>query len=138
MKRGSLVTRLVENTIVFAASGLMHSLVRYVQDPGSGDYMVISLWYIGQMVPIIIEDVVMSYWKAMKKEYGVKESRWLRVCERTVGYGWVVGFNMWSITKYIHTRNAWGDKAMQKKYAREREEWDRKKAMEAKEELGRG
>jgi hypothetical protein len=135
MRRGSFVTRLVENTIVFGASGLMHSLVRYMQDPSSGGYMAIALWYVGQMVPIIIEDMVMSYWKAKKKEYGVRQTKWLTVCERTMGFVWVIGFNMWSITKYVHTRNAWGDMASSKRYAREREEWKRKAGIEGKEEL---
>jgi hypothetical protein len=124
MRRGSLVTRLVENTVVFAASGLLHSLVRFVQDPQSADYMCISLWYIGQMAPIIIEDIVMTHWQRMKQRYGFRNIKWLTRFERTVGYLWVLGFNMWSITKYIHTRSAWSEARFRKKYAAELELWN--------------
>jgi hypothetical protein len=136
MRRGKMSTRLVENTIVFGASGVMHSLVRYMQDPNSGGYMVIALWYVGQMLPIIIEGVVMDIWKAKKKEYSVKQTKWLTACEYAIGFLWVVGFNMWSIPKYVHTRGAWAEEASRKKYAAQEAAWEKKKyAMEGKDEL---
>jgi hypothetical protein len=129
MKRGHVVTRLVENTIVFAASGLMHSLVRYVHDGASNDYWVISFWYIGQMVPIIIEGVVQTIWRQKKKELGIQDTKWLLIVERVIGYAWVVGFNMWSISKYVHTKDAWRDARMQKMYAEQVAEWERKQEL---------
>ncbi|KAH6220268.1 hypothetical protein HBI42_105380 [Parastagonospora nodorum] len=124
MRRGRTSTRLVENTMVFAMSGLMHSAVRFVQDPGASDYMVITLWYIGQMVPIVIEGIVVVYWQDLKEKFEVKENKWLTRFERTVGYVWVIGFNMWSITKYIHTRNEWAQVAMKRQYAEALEAWN--------------
>jgi hypothetical protein len=124
MQRGRVSTRLVENTLVFGASGVMHSAVRWVQDAQSRDYWVITFWYVGQMLPIVIEDIVQAAWNRKKKEYVVKESKCLMWLERLVGYAWVVGFNMWSITKYVHTRDAWGDAAMEIRFAREVKDWE--------------
>jgi hypothetical protein len=126
MKRGTPVTRIVENTVVFAVSGVMHSLVRYAQDPGCSDYWPICFWYVGQMLPIVIEDAVQILWRQRKKELGIPNTRWLDWVERGIGYAWVFGFNAWSIPKYIHTREEWGNYAMRVKYAREFEEWEKK------------
>jgi hypothetical protein len=122
MRRGML-RRLIENTMVFGVSGLMHSAVRYAQHGDTGDYWVITFWYLGQMVPIIIEGYVSELWSQAKTYYGIKDSKWLGRAQKTVGYAWVFGFNMWSVSKYVHTRNDWADKAWRKKYARELEEW---------------
>lgn len=112
MRRGRVATRLLENTIVFAASGVMHSAVQWVQSGGDGgDYWVITFWYAGQMVPIVIEDVVQVYWRNKKKELGIKDGKWLLRAERVLGYLWVFGFNAWSITKYQYTKEAWGQPA---------------------------
>jgi hypothetical protein len=46
-----------------------------------------------------------------------------------------MGFNMWSITKYVHTRSAWAAKASSKKYAAQREASERRSTMETKGEL---
>lgn len=119
MRRGDTLTRLVENTIVFGVSGLMHSAVRWAQAGEDYDYWCISIWYVGQMVPIVIEGVVQEAWRRKKKELGIRETQWLRRAERWVGYTWVIGWNMWSIPKYVHTRNEWSDMAMREKYKRE-------------------
>ncbi|KAH7391088.1 hypothetical protein DE146DRAFT_680111 [Phaeosphaeria sp. MPI-PUGE-AT-0046c] len=129
MRRGHLSTRLIENTMVFAASGVMHTAVRWVQSGGDGgDYWVITFWYMGQMVPIIIEDVVQKYWRQKKKELGIKDSKWLLRAERVLGYLWVFGFNAWSITKYQYTREVWGQPARDRRYAALLEEWRQQKA----------
>jgi hypothetical protein len=129
MERGTLLTRLVENTAVFAASGVMHSAVRWVQDSKSGDHWVITFWYVGQMVPIVIEDVVRGVWRRKKKDMGIKDSAWLGCVERTIGYAWVVGFNMWSITKYVHTKNTWAEVKMNIRFQEQMAEWERKQAL---------
>ncbi|KAL5120406.1 hypothetical protein ACEQ8H_001696 [Pleosporales sp. CAS-2024a] len=129
--RRSLFTRLVENTLVFAASGLLHSLVRYVQDPQSEDYMVITLWYLGQMGSIVLEDLVIAMWQSGKERAGVKDGVWLPRAERAIGYAWVLAFNMWSITKYTHTRNAWADEARQKRFKVDMEWYNRTHGAEA-------
>jgi len=114
MKRG-LARRLIENTMVFAVSGIMHSAVRYAQNPNGGDHWVISFWYIGQMVPVIIEGIAQEYWAKLKKGMGIKDTKWLVRCEKMFGYAWVIGFNMWSVAKYVHTRNDWADKVSKRK-----------------------
>lgn len=114
MQRGRIVTRLLENTMVFAASGVMHTLIRYIQSGSEGwDCWVITFWYMGQMLPIIIEDIAQNWWKTKKVELGINDTRPLLVAEKVVGYAWVFGFNAWSIPKFEYTRREWGAKAMQ-------------------------
>jgi hypothetical protein len=127
--RQGLLRRLVENTMVFGVSGVMHTAVRYAQHGETGDYWCITFWYLGQMIPIIIEGVVLDLWKRAKFELGIKDSKWLGRAEKTVGYAWVIAFNMWSVAKYVHTRNDWADKAWRKKYAKELAEYQRMKAL---------
>jgi hypothetical protein len=129
MERGRVLTRLVENTAVFAASGVMHSAVRWVQHPKSGDHWPIAFWYVGQMVPIVIEDVVQGMWRRKKRDMGIKDSMWLGCVEKTIGYAWVVGFNMWSITKYVHTKNEWAEAGMQIRFEEHMAEWARKQTL---------
>jgi hypothetical protein len=125
MKRGRVATRLVENTMVFGVSGIMHTLVRVAQDgPNDLSQLGITFWYLGQMVPIIIEDVVQVMWRQKKKELGIRDYKWLRVLERTAGYVWVFGFNAWSVPKYIHMKAAWSEKLMLEKYGAEWEKWE--------------
>lgn len=134
LRPGRMSTRLVENTIVFGASGVMHSLVRWVQDDyGVGAYWYITFWYLGQMLPIIVEGIVQEYWHAKKKELGIRDSKELRIAERVVGYVWVIGWNSWSIAKYVHTRQAVTDKALEDRFARR---WEEERAREkGREEL---
>jgi hypothetical protein len=126
MKPRTSLTRTVENSIVFGMSGAAHSAVRYIQDPGTGGYWPITLWYLGQMVPIVIEDVVQTIWKHKKKELGIPHSKTLDSVERWIGYAWVIGFNAWSIPKYIHTRQEWSNQYMRNKYAKEIAQWTTK------------
>ncbi|KAH7086149.1 membrane bound O-acyl transferase family-domain-containing protein [Paraphoma chrysanthemicola] len=119
MRRGATTTRLVENTIVFGVSGLMHSAVRWAQSGGDYDYWCISIWYVAQMIPIVIEGVVQEAWRRKKKELGIRQTESLRRVERWIGYAWVIGWNMWSIPKYTHVRNEWSDRAMMKRFTRE-------------------
>jgi hypothetical protein len=123
MRPRTPLTRIVENTIVFGMSGVAHSAVRYIQDPESGDCWAITFWYLGQMVPIVIEDVVQNIWKQKKKELGIPQSKWLDWADRVLGYTWVIAFNAWSIPKYVHTRQDWMAQHMRKKYAKQAEEW---------------
>jgi len=130
MRRG-VMRRLIENTMVFGVSGIMHSAVRYAQHGETGDYWVITFWYVGQMVPIIIEGYVSHGWSLLKKRWGIEDSKWLVRAEKTIGYAWVFGFNMWSVAKYVHTRNDWADKAWRKRYAIELEEWQKTRGNES-------
>ncbi|KAF2820632.1 hypothetical protein CC86DRAFT_116129 [Ophiobolus disseminans] len=128
--RHGLARRLLENTMVFGVSGLMHSAVRYAQNGGmGGDCWVISFWYLGQMVPIVIEGVVQDLWARFKKQRGIEDTKWLVRAEKGLGYAWVIGFNMWSVSKYVHTRNDWADKAWRKKYAKKLKDWDAKREV---------
>lgn len=120
----NLFRRLVENTVVFAASGVMHSAVRYMQYGDTGDHWPITFWYIGQMVPIVIEGFIQTYWASFKRSRGIRDTKWLVLVEKWIGYLWVLGFNMWSVSKYVHVRNAWGDAHWRKKYAVELAEWE--------------
>jgi hypothetical protein len=114
-RRGRLATRLLENTAVFVLSGLMHTLVRWQQSPNS-DIWAISLWYTGQMLPIVAESVVSHYWRKERKSWGIRDdAKWVNRAEYAVGYCWVAGWFMWSVPKYLATRMQWTDE----KYRRE-------------------
>ncbi|KAH9863641.1 hypothetical protein J1614_009573 [Plenodomus biglobosus] len=106
-KKGALATRLLENTIVFAVSGAMHSIVKRQQDP-RGEMWAITWWYVGQMVPIVVEDVVQHYWRGAKKWMGVAEDNtWVARGELAVGYVWVAWWFMWSVPKFTALRDQW-------------------------------
>ncbi|KAF2846914.1 hypothetical protein T440DRAFT_482170 [Plenodomus tracheiphilus IPT5] len=118
-KRGALGTRLLENTIVFAVSGVMHSLVKRVQDPG-GEMWAITWWYVAQMVPIVVEGVVQHYWKKGKKWMGVEgENKWVARGELAVGYVWVAWWFMWSVPKYSALKDDWTMKRMLRRWEKE-------------------
>jgi hypothetical protein len=107
MKRGATSTRLIENTLVFLASGLMHSLVRWQQSPGS-DVCGITCWYVAQMLPIIVEMVVAHLWSRARKWLGFRaEAKWLDRVEYAIGYAWVILWNFYSVPKYYQTRIEW-------------------------------
>jgi hypothetical protein len=109
LKRGRMSTRLLENTLVFLLSGLMHSLVRWQQSP-MADIWAISVWYVGQMLPIIFESVVSHYWRKARKSLGIRaDVKWVNRLEYAVGYCWVIGWFMWSVPKYLATRMHWTD-----------------------------
>ncbi|KAF1944634.1 hypothetical protein EJ02DRAFT_452238 [Clathrospora elynae] len=117
--RGALGPRLVENTLVFLLSGLMHSLVRWQQDPET-DYWAISLWYVGQMLPIILETLLVSVWRNLRLRLGIeKDNKLVDRLEFWFGHAWTTAWFMWSVPKYIHTRLQWTDARLQKKYAAE-------------------
>ncbi|KAF2128169.1 hypothetical protein P153DRAFT_343390 [Dothidotthia symphoricarpi CBS 119687] len=116
LKRGRLQTRLLENILVFAASGLMHSLVRWMQDGSDGDIWCIAIWYTAQMLPIVIENVAQNIWGRVKEKLVITSNRSVRELERLVGYMWVVGWFMWSVPKQIHTKNEWTDRLMRRRY----------------------
>jgi hypothetical protein len=117
MKRGAVSTRLIENTLVFLASGLMHSLVRWQQTPAS-DIWCISCWYVAQMLPIIIEMVVAHQWSKVRKWLGFRaHAKWLNRVEYAIGYSWVIFWHAYSVPKYYKTRIAWTDEIVRKKFA---------------------
>ncbi|KAL6706429.1 hypothetical protein ACN47E_005535 [Coniothyrium glycines] len=116
MKRGRLETRIVENTMVFALSGMAHSAVRWAQDP-VGDYWAIALWYVGQMVPILLEGVIQELWRRVKMGLGIKpDDRRMNAVERMVGYAWMMAWFMWSIPEYARWRVKWSKAKMWKLY----------------------
>lgn len=118
-KRGRLSTRLLENAIVFGISGLGHSAVRRAQDR-DGDIWSISLWYVGQMLPIMMEGVVQHLWRNARVKMGIKmTNKFVNALEKAFGYAWVVAWFAWSVPKYIYTRNAWTEVNIRRKYAAE-------------------
>ena len=118
MKRG-WGRRVLENTLVFAVSGGMHSAVRWVQAP-EGDVWCIAVWYVGQMVPISIEEGVQCVWRSVRRWAGVRDDdEWVNTVEKWIGYVWVAGWFMWSVPKYVHTREARTGEILRKKYAAE-------------------
>ncbi|KAF1851344.1 uncharacterized protein K460DRAFT_270563 [Cucurbitaria berberidis CBS 394.84] len=120
--RGRLETRLVENGLVFLVSGLMHSLVRWQQDP-DGDVWCITIWYVAQMLPIVVEDVVQIVWHYFRQRVGISgDDRRVDTLETLVGYVWVLGWFMWSVPKYIHTSDAWAEDNFRGRYAASWEE----------------
>lgn len=111
--------RLLENAVVFVASGLMHSLVRYVQTEGRGEVWTVAMWYGAQMLPIVIEGVVQRFWSRS----GARERLRVRLgevvvvrLERAVGYAWVLCWMFWSVSKYLLTRHAWELEELQRRY----------------------
>ncbi|KAI4953643.1 hypothetical protein J4E91_002491 [Alternaria rosae] len=115
MKRGAISTRLIENTLVFLASGFMHALVRWQQIP-LGDHWGIACWYIAQMLPIIIEMVVAHQWRIVRKWLGFgTDSKWLNRFEYAVGYSWVIAWFLYSVPLYYETRIAWTNAIIRKR-----------------------
>ncbi|KAG9188569.1 hypothetical protein G6011_07274 [Alternaria panax] len=120
MKRGA-ITRVIENTLVFLVSGLMHSLVRWQHDP-SGDLWAITSWYVAQILPMIFEWVVATQWTKVRKWLGFKsDTKWLNSVEYAIGYWWVIAWFLVSVPKYYETRVAWSDVKKLKKFMAELE-----------------
>jgi hypothetical protein len=112
-------TRLLENSLVFLLSGLMHSLVRWQQSP-LGDFWAILLWYGAQMLPIVVESVASHYWRKVRWGLGVgKEAKWVNRMEYVVGYCWVMGWFSWTVPKYLSTRMQWSDAKLEKMFREE-------------------
>lgn len=111
--------RVVENTVVFGVSGLMHALVRYVQTEGTGEIWTVAMWYGVQMFPIVVEGVVQYLWldSSLRKRLLVVfgESMLTRV-DRAVGYAWTFCWMSWSVPKYLLTRHAWELENLRRKY----------------------
>ncbi|KAF1355964.1 hypothetical protein EJ07DRAFT_129988 [Lizonia empirigonia] len=119
LREPSATRRALENGMVFVASGLAHSAVRWVQTQGEGEVWTVAIWYAAQMLPILVEGVVERFWSdAMARRWlGEKfgEKR-VVVMERIVGYTWVFCWMFWSVPKYIRTRNAWENAKLREKY----------------------
>ncbi|KAI4616622.1 uncharacterized protein J4E87_002676 [Alternaria ethzedia] len=115
MQRGAISTRLIENTLVFFVSGLIHALVRWQQVPMS-DHWGIACWYVAQMLPIITEMVVAHQWRKLRKWLGYgTDSKWLNRFEYAVGYSWVIAWFLYSVPKYYQTRMHWTNAIIRKK-----------------------
>ncbi|KAJ4985434.1 toxin biosynthesis protein [Stagonosporopsis vannaccii] len=109
-KRPSAARRAVENALVFAASGLGHAAVRYVQTEGRGEVWTVAIWYAAQMLPIVVEGGVGSVWGRSGVRGEVRELVGLEVLgrvERAVGYMWVFAWMLWSVPMYLLTREKW-------------------------------
>lgn len=113
MARYRLWTRLVENTLVFAASGLAHTLVRWMQDfDNLGDGWLLCGWYVAQMVPIIVETVMADWlwWVRVKREVERRNPKMAFALQRMVGYVWVVMWFLWCIPLYAQQRLEWEER----------------------------
>ncbi|KAA8612598.1 MBOAT-2 domain containing protein [Pyrenophora tritici-repentis] len=109
MKRGTLSTRLTENTAVFFLSGLMHTAVRWQMAPWA-DIWAITFWYVAQMVPIITETAFVPLYRSVRvyaaKRWQFKEdAEWVVRMEYAAGYFWVAIWFGWSIPMYYHVRD---------------------------------
>jgi hypothetical protein len=119
LQRGTLTTRILENTLVFFISGLMHTAVRRMQDPES-EIWYITYWYVGQMIPILMEMAFSAAWYGVRKRLGVREDlKWLNRAEYWVGYAWTTSWFMYSITKYTQARSGWYAEQWRKIYEAE-------------------
>lgn len=111
--------RLVENAAVFGVSGLMHSLVRYVQTEGHGEIWTVAMWYGAQMLPVVVEGVAQRFWSrsglSRQLRFRLGEVRAVKL-ERAVGYAWVFCWMFWSVSKYLLTRHAWELENLQKRH----------------------
>ena len=119
LKRGKAMTRILENALVFAASGLMHSLVRWVQTGGQGEIWCVAIWYSSQIIPIMIEEIVQAMWARsalrvwLQRRFGERNTGRL---DRAVGYMWVFGWMFWSVPKYLIVRSSWEMASLERKY----------------------
>lgn len=118
MGRGG-ARRVLENGLVFGASGVMHALVRYVQTGGQGEVWTEAMWYGAQMLPIVVEGVVQHVWSGSRlrrrSQALLGESLPVRV-ENAVGYAWVVCWMFWSVSKSLLTRHAWELDSLRRRY----------------------
>jgi hypothetical protein len=111
--------RVLENALVFAVSGLLHSAVRWVQTDGNGECWTVALWYSAQIVPIVLEGVVQDVWvesgvrKGLQRRIGVAVVGRL---EKAMGYLWVFCWMFWSVSKWLLTRNKWEMESWRKIY----------------------
>lgn len=115
----SVQRRLLENSMVFAVSGLMHSAVRWAQTNGEGEVWSIAIWYSAQMLPIIFEGGMQKMWSDSALRLWLEENlreRSISRIERAVGRAWVFCWMFWSVPKYMHTRNAWEKANLRRKY----------------------
>ena len=119
-KRGKAATRILENALVFVASGLMHSLVRWVQTGGQGEIWCVAIWYSAQIIPIMIEGVVQGIWARsalrvrLQRRLGERNTGRL---DRAAGYMWVFGWMFWSVPKYLIVRSSWEMAGLKSKYS---------------------
>ncbi|KAF2001055.1 hypothetical protein P154DRAFT_402868, partial [Amniculicola lignicola CBS 123094] len=101
LQKGCIATRLLENTLVFTVSGLMHSMVSYVEFEGRRDVWSIAFWFTAQMLPIVLETLAQKLWTAVLGRASIsRASRQVRIFERIIGYLWVLSWFMWSIPVY--------------------------------------
>ena len=117
LKKGKLHTRLLENTLVFMASGLMHTMVRRTQNEGDGDCWCITIWYTAQMIPIVLEGVVQHMWANVKMRCELQTDNGVnQMLEKLVGYTWVASWFLWCVPKYHFTKYTWEEAILRSRY----------------------
>jgi hypothetical protein len=117
--RKSAARRLVENAVVFGMSGLVHLLVRYVQTEGRGEIWTVAAWYGAQILPVVVEGVLQSFWSrsGLQGRLRVRLGEVVVVrLESAAGHAWVVCWMFWSVPKYLLTRHAWELENLQRRY----------------------
>jgi hypothetical protein len=116
MQRGQMSTRLTENTLVFLMSGLGHTLVSWLylgSEESDGKIWCITVWYVAQMLPIIVECVVQKMVLVETRRYlDARYPKLMMYAERTVGYAWVCWWMMWSVPKYTYMKSDWSFQMM--------------------------
>ncbi|EUC47764.1 hypothetical protein COCMIDRAFT_24325 [Bipolaris oryzae ATCC 44560] len=119
----NMFTRLVENTLVFFLSGLMHSAVRWQVAPWS-DIWAITFMYTSQMVPLVIEGGVVCCWRKVRKSLGYgPDAKWVNYAEYAIGYFWAFAWQFYSVSTYWLVRDKWTEEKMARTYQKEMESW---------------
>jgi hypothetical protein len=115
MRRGT-ATRLIENTLVFFLSGLMHTAVRWQEAPWT-DLWAVTIMYTSQIIPLVIEAVVIHYWRQVRSMLRISpDAKWVNRAEYAIGYFWVFAWQFYSISTYWLVRDKWTDEVMEKAF----------------------
>jgi hypothetical protein len=117
LEKGRVYTRLIENTLVFVASGIMHSMVRRAQHKGDGDTWCVTILYSAQMIPIVVEGILQHVWAKSKIHLNLRvDGKTIGMLEMLVGYAWVASWFLWCVPKYHFTKYAWEKAILRSRY----------------------
>ena len=85
----------------------MHAFVVFLQTQGRGNMFCVFMWFSGQMLPIMVEEVVWDLWVrsgVRARVEGRVGTGGVSKLERGFGYIWVFGWMMWSVPMYLFTK----------------------------------
>lgn len=108
IRRRSILSRYVNNALVFFLSGLMHTLVEWTHSGrvSECDCWGVTVWYCMQFGAILAEEVMQRTWAMVENRLPlVKEQRkLLQMMRRGVGYLWVMIWIFWSRSKTYYPK----------------------------------